>query len=61
MASARKIFSLDKDLEFCTQTDNEAENDILDNSTGEMSSGEEGELQNTSDLEADLSPDATRT
>ena len=60
MASALKIFSLDEDLEFCTRTDNEAENDI-DSSTGEMSSGEEGELQNTSDLEADLSRDATRT
>ena len=49
-----------KTLNFAVRTDSEAENDI-DSSTGEMSSGEEGKLQNTSDLEADLSRDATWT
>ena len=40
MASARKRFSLEEALKFCTRTDNEAENEI-DSSTGGMSSGEE--------------------
>ena len=57
MAASRRTFTLEEAVDLCSRTDDEGVSDI-DSSTGGMSSSEESlldeELQNSSDLEADL-------